>query len=287
LINSSTGLCCLIGHPVKHSVSPQMHNAAFKELGLNYVYLAFDVKEEELEDAVKGLKTLGVAGFNVTIPHKIRIMQLLNKLDPSAERAGAVNTVVNREEVLWGYNTDVYGIVKSLERYQLPRYEKALVIGAGGAAKASIAALVDLGFKKIMIANRTVEKARKLIDWVESMGGSAEACSLEEGRRRAGGCGLIINATPIGMHPNVNGSPLTREEIPGGAIILDLVYNPLKTRLLEEAEEAGARTIPGVEVLVHQGAEAFKLWTGKDPPIKVMKEAVLKALGVGTWDEGC
>jgi len=258
-----------------------MHNTAFRELGLNYVYLAFDVKEEELEDAVKGLRTLGVAGFNITIPHKIRIMQLLNKLDPSAERAGAVNTVVNERGALKGYNTDVYGIERALRRFRLPSSEQAMIIGAGGAARASIIALLNLGFEKILIANRTLKKAQSLADWIKSMGFSADACSLEEGRRRAEGCKLVVNATPIGMHPNVDETPLSRDEIPSDSIILDLVYNPPRTKLLEEAEKAGARVISGIEVLVYQGAEAFKLWTGREAPIEIMREAALRALQEG------
>ncbi len=278
MIDSATRLCCLIGHPVEHSVSPQMHNSAFRSLGLNYVYLAFDVVEDALEIAVKGLKALRAVGFNVTIPHKIRVMRLLDELDESAERAGAVNTVVNERGALKGYNTDVYGIERALRRFRLPSSEQAMIIGAGGAARASIIALLNLGFEKILIANRTLKKAQSLADWIKSMGFSADACSLEEGRRRAESCKLIVNATPIGMHPNVNETPLSRDEIPSDSIILDLVYNPPRTKLLEEAEKAGARVVSGIEVLVYQGAESFKLWTGREAPIEVMREAALKAL---------
>jgi len=278
LIDSATRLCCLIGHPVEHSVSPQMHNSAFRSLGLNYVYLAFDVVEDALEIAVKGLKALRAVGFNVTIPHKIRVMRLLDELDESAERAGAVNTVVNERGALKGYNTDVYGIERALRRFRLSSSEQAMIIGAGGAARASIIALLNLGFEKILIANRTLKKAQSLADWIKSMGFSADACSLEEGRRRAEGCKLVVNATPIGMHPNVDETPLSRDEIPSDSIILDLVYNPPRTKLLEEAEKAGARVVSGIEVLVYQGAESFKLWTGREAPIEVMREAALKAL---------
>lgn len=281
LIDSFTRLCCLIGHPIAHSVSPQMHNSAFEKLELNYVYLAFDVVDELLEPAVKGLKALGAAGFNVTIPHKVRIMKLLDELDESAEMAGAVNTVVNERGSLKGYNTDVYGIERALKKLKLPSSEPAMIMGAGGAARASAIALLNLGFEKIIVANRTLERARILAERIRAMGFSAEACSLEEGRRRAKECGLIVNATPIGMHPNADESPLRRDEIVGGAIILDLVYNPPETRLLAEAERAGAKVISGIEVLVYQGAEAFKLWTGREAPIEVMREAALRALGEG------
>ena len=287
MIDSDTRLCCLIGHPVGHSVSPQMHNAAFKALGLNYIYLAFDVGAEDLETAVLGLKALGAAGFNVTIPHKISVMKFLDEVDESARAVGAVNTVVNAGGVLRGFNTDVYGVREALKIAKPSRSEPALVIGAGGAARASIAALLNLGFQEIIIANRTLERARELARWIREMGQSAIACGLEEGRMRARRCSVIINATPIGMHPNISETPIESDDIPGGAIVLDLVYNPLKTRLLEEAERAGAKPISGIEVLVYQGAYAFRLWTGREAPVEVMRAAAIKALKRGGSDEDC
>jgi len=286
LINASTRLCCLIGHPIGHSVSPQMHNAAFRALGLNYVYVAFDVPPEKLDEAVSGLRALGAAGFNVTIPHKVAVMRLLDELDHSAERAGAVNTVVNDHGLLRGYNTDVYGIRRALGGRELPINKPALVIGAGGAARAAVAALMDLGFRRILIANRTLERGMALADWARPLGVSANAMSLEEGRCKAVECGIIINATSIGMHPDTGATPLTSGEMRGGTIVLDLVYNPPKTRLLEEAERAGAIPVSGIDVLVYQGAEAFRLWTGVDPPIEVMRRAAIEALEGYVEDEG-
>lgn len=278
MIDASTRLCCLIGHPVGHSVSPQMHNAAFNALGLNYVYLAFDIPPEMLVDAVRGLRALCAAGFNVTIPHKVAVMKLLDELDPSAERTGAVNTVVNNHGALRGYNTDLHGIRRVLEGRDLPLSMPALVIGAGGAARAAVAALIDLGFRRILIANRTLERGLALVEFARSLGASAEALDLEEGRRRAIECGVVVNATPIGMYPDTGVTPLVAKEMRRGMIILDLVYNPPRTRLLEEAEKAGAVPISGLDVLVYQGAEAFRLWTNMDPPIEVMRRAAVKAL---------
>lgn len=286
MINASTRLCCLIGHPVGHSVSPQMHNAAFRALGLNYVYLAFDVSPEMLADAVAGLKALGAAGFNVTISHKVAVMRLLDELDRSAERTGAVNTVVNHHGALRGYNTDLHGIRRALEGRGLPISMPALVIGAGGAARAAVAALIDLGFRRILIANRTLERSLALVEFARSLGASAEALDLEEGRRRAIECGVVVNATPIGMYPDTGATPLVAEEMRRDMIILDLVYNPPRTRLLEEAERAGAVPISGLDVLVYQGAEAFRLWAGVDPPIKVMRRAAIKALEGYRGDDG-
>jgi len=285
MIDASTRLCCLIGHPVSHSVSPQMHNAAFRALNLNYVYLAFDVREMDLEKAVNGLRAMGSPGFNVTIPHKIKIISFLDELDESAEKVGAVNTVVIKDGGARGYNTDVYGVEKALRGRNLTRTKPAMVIGAGGAAKAASVALLDLGFRKLIIANRTIEKARELASRIRSMGCEAEYCGLDKAGDLAAECGIIINATPLGMHPKTGETPLRSSEIPENSIVLDMVYNPLKTRFLREAEKAGAEIVSGLEVLVYQGAKAFELWTGCEAPVDVMREAALKALGV-IRDEG-
>ena len=278
-VDSSTRLCCLIGHPVKHSVSPQMHNAAFKELGLNCIYLVFDVLEESLGEAVNGLRSIGVLGFNVTIPHKIRIIKFLDELDDSAKLVKAVNTVIRRDDKLIGYNTDLYGIERVLREVDELNRDLGLIIGAGGAGRASAIALTNLGFSEIIIANRTFERASNLAEQIRELGFSAKPIPLTDLPRYASSANLIINATPLGMAPSlISETPLKRDHIRRDSIVLDLVYNPLRTRLLIEAERAGACTISGLKVLVAQGAEAFKLWTGVDPPIDVMYSAALKAL---------
>lgn len=278
-VDSSTRLCCLIGHPVKHSVSPQMHNAAFKELGLNCIYLVFDVLEESLGEAVNGLRSIGVLGFNVTIPHKIKIITFLDELDGSAKLVKAVNTVIRRDDKLIGYNTDLYGIERVLREVDELNRDLGLIIGAGGAGRASAIALTNLGFSEIIIANRTFERASNLAEQILELGFSAKPIPLTDLPRYASSANLIINATPLGMAPSlISETPLKRDHIRRDSIVLDLVYNPLRTRLLIEAERAGACTISGLKVLVAQGAEAFKLWTGIDPPIDVMYSAALKAL---------
>ena len=278
-VDSSTRLCCLIGHPVKHSVSPQMHNAAFKELGLNCIYLVFDVLEESLGEAVNGLRSIGVLGFNVTIPHKIKIIKFLDELDGSAKLVKAVNTVIRRDDKLIGYNTDLYGIERVLREVDELNRDLGLIIGAGGAGRASAIALTNLGFSEIIIANRTFERASNLAEQILELGFSAKPIPLTDLPRYASSANLIINATPLGMAPSlISETPLKRDHIRRDSIVLDLVYNPLRTRLLIEAERAGACTISGLKVLVAQGAEAFKLWTGIDPPIDVMYSAALKAL---------
>jgi len=278
-VDSSTRLCCLIGHPVKHSVSPQMHNAAFKELGLNCIYLVFDVLEESLGEAVNGLRSIGVLGFNVTIPHKIKIIKFLDELDDSAKLVKAVNTVIRGDDKLIGYNTDLYGVERVLREVDELNRDLGLIIGAGGAGRASAIALTNLGFSEIIIANRTFERASNLAEQIRELGFSAKPIPLTDLPRYASSANLIINATPLGMAPSlISETPLKRDHIKRDSIVLDLVYNPLRTRLLIEAERAGACTISGLKVLVAQGAEAFKLWTGIDPPIDVMYSAALKAL---------
>lgn len=278
-IDSSTRLCCLIGHPVKHSVSPQMHNAAFKKLGLNCIYLVFDVLEESLGKAVNGLRSLKVLGFNVTIPHKIGIIRFLDEFDDSARLVGAVNTVVQKDGVLIGYNTDLYGIERVLGEVDELNRDLGLIIGAGGAGRASAIALTNLGFSEIIIANRTIKRASNLAKQIHDLGFSAKPIPLTDLSRYASSANLIINATPLGMAPDlIYETPLKRDHIRRDSIVLDLVYNPIKTRLLIEAEKAGAYVISGLKVLVAQGAKAFKLWTGIDPPIDIMYSAALKAI---------
>jgi len=256
-----------------------MHNAAFKELGLNCIYLVFDVLEESLGEAVNGLRSIGVLGFNVTIPHKIRIIKFLDELDDSAKLVKAVNTVIRRDDKLIGYNTDLYGIERVLREVDELNRDLGLIIGAGGAGRASAIALTNLGFSEIIIANRTFERASNLAEQILELGFSAKPIPLTDLPRYASSANLIINATPLGMAPSlISETPLKRDHIRRNSIVLDLVYNPLRTRLLIEAERAGACTISGLKVLAAQGAEAFKLWTGIDPPIDVMYSAALKAL---------
>lgn len=285
-ITSRTRLYCLIGHPVEHSVSPQMHNSAFRHLGLDSVYLSFDVEPEELSRTISGLRALKVEGFNVTIPHKVSVMEHLDGLDESSIEVGAVNTVARRDGRLVGYNTDVYGVKKSLEDYGVRCGGRALILGAGGAARAAVCALRALGFGEVIIANRTMSRAVELVRRFRDKNFSLRAVKMSEAKEYSGESDLIINATPIGMWPKVDETPLTSEHIPRGAVVFDMIYNPLKTRLLEEAEKAGAKTISGLKLLVEQAARAFQLWTGLDPPRDVMWNAAEKAIKAGFRHEG-
>ncbi|MCP8307339.1 MAG: shikimate dehydrogenase [archaeon] len=283
MISNKTHLCCVIGHPIDKSLSPIMHNEAFRAKDLDYVYLAFDVSESHLKEAVEGLRALRVRGFNVTMPHKVAIMNLLDDIDKGSSLVGAVNTVVNDGGKLIGYNTDVDGIISVLEeKVHSLKGLKALLIGAGGVARACIVALVSKGCKEIIIMNRTLNKAKSMVEELSKklkMICNVEEITIESLRRAISSVDLLINATPIGTYPNLDESIIPQELIKKDMVVFDVVYNPKKTKLIRDAEKMGAKTIPGYEMFVGQGAASFKLWTGIDAPIDVMRRAVLKALG--------
>lgn len=279
-IDSRTGLCCLIGNPIGHSISPQIHNAAFQSLNLNLVYLAFQV-EGDLGGAVEGLKILGARGFNVTIPYKVSVMGHLDCLDASALEIGAVNTVLNRNGRLIGYNTDGKGFIRSVG-VEVVKGAGVTVLGAGGAARAIVIESARYA-SMIYVLNRSLEKAEALAREVAhrlNSGIEIKAMPLTPGSLREAleHSSLLANATPVGMHPHVDESPVPPGLLNRELTVFDAVYNPLETRLLRDARRAGARTVDGLEMLIHQGGEAFKIWTGIDPPIQAMRRAALKAL---------
>jgi shikimate dehydrogenase len=273
-IDPKTKIYGLVGHPLEHTASPAIHNAAFRALGLNAVYLVFDIEPTVFEDAIKGLKALKVCGFNVTIPYKERIIPLLTHLDPSAARVGAVNTVKLDGGSLIGYNTDVAGFLAPLLELNLKLNEiTALILGAGGAAKACVRALLDAGCRELIVLNRSLERALNLSKQHGNRlkVGPLNGESLKEALSRAT---LVVNTTPVGMYPNVDESIIPRALLRSDLIVYDLVYRPPQTKLLKEAKEVGATTIPGYKMLLEQAAESFRIWTGLEPP----KEAMLKAL---------
>ncbi len=283
IISNKTRLCCVIGHPVDKSLSPIMHNEAFRAKGLDYVYLAFDVDTFHLKEAVEGLRALKVKGFNVTMPHKVAILNLLDRIDEDASLVGAVNTVVNDDGELIGYNTDVNGIISALEaKVHSLKGLKALLIGAGGAARACIVALVLKGCKEIIIMNRNFDKAKLMAEDLSKklkMNYILEELSMDSLKKAINSVDIIINATPIGTYPNLDESIVPQELIKKDMVVFDVVYNPKKTKLIRDAEKMGAKVIPGYEMFVGQGAASFKLWTGIDAPVDIMGRAVLKALG--------
>jgi len=280
-ITSETKIYGLIGYPVKHSVSPQIHNAAFKTIGINAVYLTFEVKKEFLKKALDGVKALGIKGLNVTIPHKVNVIKYLNKLTYEANLIGAVNTILNEDGKLIGFNTDYTGVLKTFETYKIDLTNKKIVLlGAGGAAKAIAFAIAEKA-SSLIILNRTKRKAVNLVKElnkklkVNALGNSLTFKALKNSLKDAD---ILINATSVGMEPNVNQTLVAKELLQKDMVVFDIIYNPLETKLLKEAGEIGAKCINGVEMLVQQAAEAFKIWFKIEPPVNEMRKAALKSL---------
>ncbi len=276
MIDAGTRLVALIGDPVAHSVSPAMQNAAFKALSLDYVYLAFRVSSAALGDAIKGIRGLGLRGANITIPHKTAVQSLLDEIDEPARRIGAVNTIVNDGGRLIGHNTDAPGFLAALKSSGFePKGQKAVVLGAGGAARAVVFALRDAG-ATVAIVNRSPEAAIALAG---ETGASAFELSESGLRSAMAGASLIVNATSVGMSPDVDSTPLPAHLLRPGLVIFDTVYRPRRTRLLKEAAASGCAAIGGLEMLIEQGALAFTLWTGNNAPRDIMRQAADEALG--------
>ncbi len=270
----NTVLVGLIGHPIKQTYSPFIHNVAFEIKKLDYLYLPFDVPAANLGNALKGMVALGIKGFNVTIPNKVNIMQLLNNVSDEAAGVGAVNTVVNDLGRLTGYNTDVFGVLKSLDKYKNSLAgNKVTVIGAGGSARAVVYTLIKY-FKPscINIVNRTEQRSEAIRKYFsEKMKFDSIQCfelfpdNLQEIFHDSK---LIVNATPVGMFPEVDEAVVSQPEyFNKDQVVFDLVYNPSKTKLLSLASKQGAHLINGIEMLVNQASKAFQLWTGETMPV--------------------
>ncbi|MFC2035292.1 shikimate dehydrogenase [Chloroflexota bacterium] len=282
-VSGKTRLCGLIGDPVEHSVSPVMHNTAFRETGIDYLYVPLRVKKEELGKAIEGMRAFDMKGLNVTIPHKVAIIQFLDELDQLAERIGAVNTIVNNDGVLTGYNTDASGFLQTLlERGIEPEGKNVVILGAGGASRAISFILADRG-AHLVILNRLLELA-----WAKELAGrisqisTKEVESLELNRENLmgvlGKADILVNTTSVGMSPNSNETPVDSALLRSDLIVFDIVYNPIETRLLREAGLAGAETLGGLDMLIWQGALAFEKWTGVKAPVESMKEEAMKLL---------
>lgn len=277
-IKGSTNVVALIGHPVEHSFSPPMHNAAFKSLKMDYVYTAFDVNPNDLENAVAGAQALNIKGFNVTIPHKIEVMKYLNEIDEVASLIGAVNTIDFKD--LKGYNTDGIGAVKAIGEVTNIKNKNVVIAGAGGASRAISFYLAKYGADKLTILNRNVDKAQKLADDVLASGLIDDVSSDDIKNMDLKDVDILINTTPVGMHPNVDDVPIaSAEEMHEDLVVFDAVYNPNETGLLKEAINVGAKPVYGIKMLLYQGAESFEIWTGKKAPIDVMEDALRKTLG--------
>lgn len=280
MINGETKITGLIGDPVEHTISPHMHNEGFSYFNLDYVYVPFQVRRENLEAAINGAKSLDIKGLNVTIPHKIEVMEFLDVIDNTAELIGAVNTIKFGHELI-GYNTDGLGAIRAIEELTTVKDKRIVILGAGGASRAISFQAVLSGAGQVSIANRTRERASKLIDNLrDNLNADVKSISLgKELERELKESDILINTTPIGMYPNINHKPLVSSDMMHeGLIVNEVIYNPLETGLLKEAKKAGAETISGIKMLIYQGIESFKIWTGKEPPVKVFEDAINQQL---------
>lgn len=280
-ITGHTRLTALLGSPVAHSISPMMHNEAFHLLGLDYVYLCFDVNESVLPKAVEGLKTCGIRGFNLTMPNKNKIVELLDDLSPAAKLIGAVNTVVNDGGCLTGYNTDGVGYMQAVKDAGYDIHGKTItVMGAGGAATAICAQAALDGVRKIHIFARETSRfwtrTQKLVENINATlpceAVLHENKNLPAQKDAIAESALLLNATSVGMAPDIDHAIITDTSLyRPDLIVSDVIYNPQETRFLREAREAGCQTFNGMYMLLYQGAEAFRLWTGQEMPVAEIK----------------
>ena len=295
-ISGKTKIVGVIGEPVTHSRSPQMHNAAIAKLGLNFAYLPFEVKLPDLATAIQGLKALQVVGVNVTIPHKQNVMPLLDHISTEAHLIGAVNTLVFDQDQIFGHNTDAEGFIRAMQEeaslcdYLLTGDVRAVVLGAGGAARAVVTALALNNVTEITIANRTVSKAVTLVENLEpnllqtDLQLSTRLTSVEIQSSQLAdliaACDLLVNTTSVGMDNTAPVDLFDLDCLSAQTIVYDIVYTPPVTPLLRVAEAKGCPIIGGLGMLDHQGAIAFEKWTGIEPNIEVMREALIKSLGL-------
>jgi shikimate dehydrogenase len=284
-IDYNTKIVGVIGHPIKHSYSPFMHNLAFQLKNLNYIYLPFDVPQSSLKDALKSMNVLGIRGFNVTLPHKEKIIQFMDHVSEEASTVGSVNTVVNEGNQLFGYNTDINGIVETLNPYKERIHKSTVsVIGAGGVARSVLFALIrNFKVEKINIINRTEEKAEAIKDYFKEKmhfdGIKTYELMPKENVEVYQNSDVIINTTSVGMFPNIEDTSTDiAESFTESQIVFDLIYNPIKTKFLQLAESKNATILDGLKMFVVQGAKAFELWTGEQMDDEHIYNELLKTL---------
>ncbi|MGH7801192.1 MAG: shikimate dehydrogenase [Thermodesulfobacteriota bacterium] len=280
IIKATTKVYGIFGHPVSHSLSPQMHNAAFQSLRLDCVYLAFDVHPKDFEIAARAIRSMCISGVNITIPHKESIIFFLDEISPEASLTGAVNTVKNVDGKLIGYNTDVSGFLRAIKEDLgfHPKGLSAALIGAGGAARAVLTSLCMNEAYQVYVINRTLDKAKRLASEFKKGFKDifVQAVSLDdkdEIKNILGKTNLLVNATSAGMK-GVDSVEITLEHLQKEAVIYDLVYDPRETNLIKTAKELGHKASGGLSMLLYQGVESFEIWTGKDAPAGVMKKAL-------------
>lgn len=300
MIDGATKVIGIIGNPVGHSFSPIMFNAAFNAMNMNYVYVPFKVEKEDLKYAIRGAKAFGLKGLNVTIPHKQKVINELDKFDIMANLIGAVNTINFKDGKSKGYNTDCMGAIRAIEEVCDLKNKNVVIVGAGGAARAIAFQIAIEEANNITMINRSSKKAESLIydiktllsaDYTDNskldditidfshINLNFDYGGLDDIANSLKDADILIDTTPVGMHPNTNDEPIATEEMMHSDLIVnDIVYNPLETTLLKEAKKANATIISGIKMLLYQGAENFRIWTGKEAPLDVMEKALLEII---------
>jgi len=264
----------VVGDPIDHSLSPTIHNAAFRELGLDCTYIAYRIPKGELADGIEALKKIKISGFNVTIPHKIEMVKFLDRVSEDCSVIGATNTVSNDNGKLIGYNTDMDGFLAPFKKRNLNlKNSNILLIGAGGAARAITAGFAKEKAKKVTIANRTLQNANVLAQFAHKIGIDANAMTLDQVGESASEYDIIVNATSIGL--NNEPSPISTKTINESSIVYDIVYKPINRDLIKQSKKNGAKIVYGYEMLLGQAALAFKIWHGVEAPYEVMKKSIL------------
>ncbi len=282
-ITGKTRLFGVIGDPIEHSLSPILHNAAFDHLKMDYVFLAFRVKKENVENALKGMRALDIHGLNVTMPHKSTVINYLDEIDQTSKSLNAVNTILNKDGRLCGFNTDGVGALRALEKNDVNlKGKKLLLLGAGGAARA-IAYSLAQKVGELIILNRTGKQAENLAAVLRRnvnkkiVSKALTSSNVHESLKESD---ILVNATSVGMKPNVDQSLVAAEWLKPDLVVMDIVYNPVETKLIRDAKKAKAKVVNGVEMLIYQGAASFTIWTSQPAPIEVMRQAALEHLKV-------
>jgi shikimate dehydrogenase len=269
-----TKIFAVIGDPIDHSLSPNIHNAAFKEKNLDCTYIAYRIPKGELAAGIEALKKINIFGFNVTIPHKVEIMKYLDKVDEDCSVIGAANTVYNENGVLKGFNTDMNGFLDPIKKRSVAiKDSKVLLLGAGGAARAIIAGFAKEKASSITIANRTKENAVSISEFARKIGLNANAISLDDVGNSASDYKFVVNSTSVGLKNEQ--SPISTDSINKDSIVYDIVYLPINTDLIKKSKQNGATIIYGYEMLLGQAARSFEIWHNLEAPYDAMKRAVL------------
>jgi shikimate dehydrogenase len=281
VISGKTKVCGVIGDPIDHTLSPIMHNAAFEFLKIDYVFLAFKVQVAEVGKALGGMRALNIHGLNVTMPHKNAVIKYLDQIDPTAKTIASVNTILNKDGKLFGFNTDGVGALNALEQNGVkPKGKKVILLGAGGAAKA-IAYTLSQEADELIILNRTPKPAIDLAELLKqkfSKKIAGDGLSPKSVKENLADSDVLINATSVGMKPDANQTPVELEWLKPDLAVMDIIYNPLETKLAKNAKLAGAKVVCGVEMLIYQGAASFEIWTACKAPVEVMRKAALNHL---------